>query len=157
MIYHALQKLKLTNQNTMDKYYKIVYGFNEGDYFPITSNELHKALIMAIDGGGATFEAGYFNNRGKDIMRIEPDWHRVRGWNRGYKMEVLDFEDIRPLEESYKKTLSNAKLLVDYILKENRQDLLLKSAPEAFKEIPKGKYKNQIENHTKQLTDKFKI
>jgi len=119
------------------KYYKIVFGFNEGDYLPITSDELHKAQIISIEGGKASFEAGFFNNRGNDVMRITPDWHRARGWNKGYKMNELDYEDVKHLQESYLKTLNNSRILADYIRKENRYDLLEKTASEAFKNIIK--------------------
>ncbi len=117
------------------KYYKLVFGFNEDDYLSITSDELHKAQVIAIEGGKAIFEAGFFNNRGNDVMRIVPDWHRVRGWNKGYKMTELDHEDIKELVEPYRKTLANSKLLAEFIIKENRRDLLSQPASEAFKEI----------------------
>lgn len=141
------------------KYYKIVYGYNEGDYLPITSDELHKAQILAIEGGSAIFEAGFFNNRGNDVMRIVPDWHRVRGWNRGYKMETLDYEDVQPLIESYDKTFYNSKKLTDYIIKNNRRDLLAKPASEAFQEVSKliTPESKKMLNETKQLVDNFKV
>lgn len=145
----------------MVKYFKIVYGYNEGDYLPITSDELHKAQLVAIQGGSANFEAGFFNNRGNDIMRIVPDWHRVRGWNRSHKMDEFDFQDIRPLEESYKKTLDNSKKLIEFIIDNKRFDLLKKPASEAFVEIkellPQNKFTELNEGATNLLTNKFKI
>lgn len=140
------------------KYYKIVYGFNEYDYLSITSEELHKAQVVAIEGGKAIFEEGFYNNRGNDVMRIVPDWHRARGWNKGYKMTPLDYEDIENLVEPYRKTLSNGKLLAEFIIKENRKELLSKPASEAFKEIKllQGVEQKWISEETKKLADKFK-
>lgn len=144
----------------MNKYYKIVYGFNdELNYFPITGNELHKAFVIAMEGGKSVFENGFFNNRGNDILRIVPDWHTAKGWNKGYELNSLDYEDIKPLEESYQKTLLNGKLLAEYIVKENRRDLLQKPASEAFTEIKKlaNPQSKQVSDEVKKLSDKFKI
>lgn len=159
MILKDSRKLKRKQVIIMLKYYKIVFGFNEDDYLSITSDELHKAQVIAIEGGKAIFEAGFFNNRGNDVMRIVPDWHRVRGWNKGYKMTALDHEDIEPLVEDYRKTLANGKLLAEFIIKENRRELLSKPASEVFKEVkqlhsPINKFLN---DSTKALSDKFKI
>jgi len=140
------------------KYYKIVYGFNECDYLSITSDELHKAQVIAIEGGKAIFEEGFFNNRGNDVMRIVPDWHRVRGWNKGHKMTPLDEEDIQNLKEPYYKTLANSKLLAEFIIKENRRELLSMPASEAFKEVKllQNTEHKQISEEVKKLADKFK-
>lgn len=141
------------------KYYKLVFGFNEEDYLSITSDELHKAQVIGIEGGKAIFKEGFFNNRGNDVMRIVPDWHRVRGWNKGYKMNELDHENIKDLVEPYRKTLANSKILAEFIIKENRKDLLSKPAPEAFEEIKqlvKPEY-NEISEATKTLSDKFRV
>lgn len=143
----------------MPKYYKIVFGFNEDDYLSITSDELHKAQVIAIEGGKAVFEEGFYNNRGNDVMRIVPDWHKVRGWNKGYKMNALDHEDVANLVEPYKKTLYNGKLLAEFIIKENRRDLLSLPASEAFQQIKHLQTPNykQVSGEVKKLSDKFKI
>ena len=143
----------------MPKFYKIVFGFNEDDYISINSDELHKAQVIAIEGGKATFEDGFFNNRGNDVMRIVPDWHRVRGWNKGYKMNALDHEDVENLVEPYRQTLANGKLLAEFIIKENRRELLSVPASEAFKKLKKLQINTskQISSESKLLTNKFKI
>lgn len=142
------------------KYYKIVHGFDDNlQYFPITSDELHKAYVIAMQGGKAIFENGFFNNRGNDIIRIIPDWHRERGWNKGYKMEAADYQDVKELEEPYRKTLERGKLLAEFIVKEGRKELLNKTASEAFQEVkflesPKAK---EVSEEVKKLSDKFKL
>ena len=132
------------------KYYKLVYGFNELDYIPITSEELHKAQYIAMYGGKANFEGGFFNNRGNDALRIVPDVNKALGQNTGWKLtsdDMLEFRN-KGFESSYRKTLDNAKLLAEYIKRENKQELLSQPAPEV--------YKNFIQlqgNQNKQLHD----
>lgn len=142
------------------KYYKIVHGFNDDlQYFPITSDELHKAYVIAMEGGKAIFENGFFNNRGNDILRIVPDWHTAKGWNKGYTMEALDFEDIKPLEEDYRKTLNNGKLLAEHIIKNNQRELLSQPASEVFKEIKQlqSPVHKELSEWSNKLSDKLKI
>ena len=83
------------------KFYKLVFGFNEGDYISIKGDELPKAIALFMEKSGrANFESGAI--RGQDIMRIVPDWHKVKGWNQGWKMTADDYEDIKPLEDGYR-------------------------------------------------------
>lgn len=141
------------------KYYKIVFGFKPDEYLSITSNELHKALTLAKEGGKAIFENGFLSNRGNDIMRIVPDWHTLMGWHKGHEMNSDDYFEISKYEDDYQKTLNNARLLTDFIKENNRHELLGKPASEAFKEI-KSLLKNpddeQISNKVKMLSDNFK-
>ena len=111
------------------KYYKIKYGFNESDYCTITDQELPKAYGMHMSQEGVGIFSDGTSIRAKDIIRIEPDWHKVRGWNRGWKMTADDYEDIHPLERSYKATQLEAKDIVDYLLKNRPNDLGLLSKP----------------------------
>lgn len=142
------------------KYYKIVYGFkDELNYFPITSEELHKAYVLAMEGGKTIFKAGFFQNRGNDILRIIPDWHAEKGWNKGYQMGALDFEDISPLEEGYNQTLQQGRLLAEYIVRDERRDLLNLPMSEGLKEMKQlASHENRsFSDETKKLAEKFKI
>ena len=109
-----------------------------------------------MEGGKAMFNEGFLNNRGMDILRIIPDWHRAKRWNKGHEMQLEDYEDIKPIEESYKKTLANGKLLAEYIVRENRRELLSKPASEAFKEI-KQIMSPEYNDATKKLADKMTL
>lgn len=118
----------------MSKHFKIVYGYNEGDYIPITENELPKAFALFLEGKGR----GIFANgavRGQDLIRISPDWHAVMGWNRGYKMQTEDYAEIKPLEIEYKSILSKAKEIAVYALEKDRRWLLSKPIEESVKLI----------------------
>jgi len=136
---------------SIGKKFKIVYGFNEGDYLPINENELVKAIALFMEGGRAVFDAGAV--RGNDIMRIVPDWHAEKGWNRGYKMTPKDYEDIKPLEKGYQEIYGQAKYLTEYAIKEDRRDLLSKPLSEGIKLLPQ----NPISGEVKKLANKFKI
>ena len=117
------------------KYFKIQYGYNEADYMPITEDELPKALAIFIDGSDkAIFRNGAI--RGQDIMRIVPDWHTAKGWNKGYKMGPEDYSEIKPLENSYNQTYNQAKLIAEIAIRENKPELLTKPLEEAKKLLP---------------------
>lgn len=136
------------------KKYKIVYGYNEGDYIAIDENELPRACALFREGIGR----GFFNGgavRGQDIMRIVPDWHAEKGWNRGYKMMPEDYEDIKPLEKSYQETYGQAKYLAEYAIKENCRGLFSAKFSEAIKLLPKEN--NPVSEEVKKLADKFQV
>lgn len=141
------------------KYYKIVYGFNQDDCLSITEDELHKAFVIAMEGGKATFKAGFFQNRGNDVLRIVEDWHTAKGWNKTWKMGNEDYEDIRRLETSYKKTLESGRLLAESIIKNDRRDLISKPMSEALLELNllQDKKPNFISTAASSLVDKFRI
>ena len=134
------------------KYYKLQFGYEENEYLPITGDELPKALALFMEKTGrAIFENGAM--RGQDIMRITPDWHTAKGWNKGYKMQPEDFKEIELLEEKYKETYDKARYIAEYAIKENRLDLLAMTPQEAFKELPKLGFTDEV----KFLADKLKI
>lgn len=136
------------------KYFKIQYGYNEADYLPITENELMKAIALFIEGNGrGIFEAGAI--RGQDIMRIVPDWHRDQGWNQGWKMTPEDFEAISHLQRPYQELYSQAKMLTEMALRENKPELLKQPLQEVLKLIP---VKLEISDEaSKLLADKFNV
>ena len=39
------------------KYYKIVYGYGLDEYLPITEQELHKAIVLFLEGKGSRYYA----------------------------------------------------------------------------------------------------
>ena len=139
------------------KYYKIQFGFGESEYLPISANELPKALVLFMEKNGrAIFESGAI--RGQDIIRITEDWHRIKGWNQGYKMLPEDFEEIKPLQKVYLETYNKAKYIAEYVIKENRRDLLSKTPSEILKEIPQQiEAPKDISEGVKKLANKFKI
>lgn len=117
------------------KKYKIVFGYNEGDYLPINGNELHKAIALFMEGNGkALFESGAI--RGQDIIRIVPDWHAVKGWNRGWKMTTEDYDSIKSLEADYREAYNRAKYIAEIAIRDNKRELLSLSAKDAYSKLP---------------------
>jgi hypothetical protein len=105
------------------KYFKIIFGFSNADYLPIDENELAMAIYLFIQGTGrAVFKNGVC--RGQDILRIVPDWHKVKGWSPAWKMTADDFEDVRSLQKPYQDFYEQVKDLVHLSIKENNPSLL---------------------------------
>ena len=141
---------------TGNKKFKIVYVFGEGDYLPISEDELVKALVLFMEGGRAVFANGAV--RSQDISRIVPDWHAVKGWNRGWKMTPDDYEDVKSLEKPYQKTYEQASFIAEFIIKEDRRQLLNKSLKELVELLPApNKEMEQFSGEVKKLANKFQI
>lgn len=137
-------------------HYKIVYGFGQDDYLPITENELPKAIALFIEGKGkGLFLEGAV--RGQDVQRIVPDWHRAKGWNKGYKMLPEDYHEISPLERAYNDAYSNGKLIAEIALKENRRDLLTQTMATAMLSLPKILEDIPLLAEVSSLAEKFKV
>ena len=118
----------------MTKYFKIQYGYDKQQSVPITEEELPKALHMFLSGKGR----GIFGDtaiRGKDIVRIEPDWHTAMGWNKTWKMDEYDHREIAPLLRGYKQAYGEVKMMVQDLVSQGKEDLLL---------LPMSKIKEKI-------------
>ncbi len=141
------------------KYFKVKYGFDETQYCQITSEELPKAYGMFLSQEGNGIFSDGTAIRAKDIIRIEPDWHKVRGWNKGWKMELEDYEDIKPLERSYQETQSQAKEIAEYAMKNGKMSLLSKPMSEIKELLGFDKIEKQpeIKKISDDLVNKFKI
>jgi len=140
------------------KKFKVVYGYDGNAYMTIDENDLPKAYAVFIEGAGrALFSTGEAI-RGQDIIRIEIDWHADQDWNKGYEMQVLDYEYVKPYEKGYKETMMKARHVAEFAIKENRRDLLLKPLSESFLSLPEKTEKSQeVSEMAKQLADKFNI
>lgn len=91
------------------KYFKVKYGFKDGEYLSVDENEVEKALKAQIGGGIVIFKGGSVS--GNNIISITPDYNRAMGWNHGYEPHG---EDFRYLDEetinSHEQVLLNAKM-----------------------------------------------
>lgn len=135
------------------KYFKIQFGYNEADYLEIDGAELSKAIALFMEGGRGLFKNGAI--RGQDIIRIVPDWHTDQGWNKGWKMQVEDYEAIAPLQEAYNQTYHLAKEVAEFALKTNRRELLAQPLESAIAQLP---IKNtEVIAPIKVLAEKFRI
>lgn len=88
-------------------YFKIKYGFKEGEYISVDEKELVKALRAQVGGGVVIFKGG--SVAGNNIISITPDYNRAMGWNHGY---VPSGEDMRGIDGriivSHVQALQNA-------------------------------------------------
>lgn len=73
-------------------YYKVIYGFGPDDYIGITADELRKAMRAQVTGEIAFFREG--SRAGNTIQSIVPDWGKMLGFNRGYKLTSEDYAQI---------------------------------------------------------------
>lgn len=73
-------------------YYKVKIAFGDDEYISITAAELPRAIKAQVNGGIAVFSEGSVS--GNNIISITPDWGRVLGRTRGYKLDGEDYAKI---------------------------------------------------------------
>lgn len=74
----------------MKKSFKIKIGYGADEYIAIEKSELAKAYHCFITEGKMITKDGYAL-RGKDIIRIEPNWNAIMGYTRDYKLKGEDY------------------------------------------------------------------
>ena len=89
--------------------YKIVHGYGPEDYIEITDRELEKAYYCFLEKKDSIFSGGAI--KGSQILNIKPDFHKIMGWNRGYKMDVEDFAELaqKGVDRKTRDRLNEAK------------------------------------------------
>lgn len=94
------------------KYFKVQKGFAVDDYITIDETEVEMARRAFITGKIADFKGGMVS--GKVIQSITPDWNKVMGYNRDYKLNGEDYEEIGAKRvEEYRVFLEGVKKNVD--------------------------------------------
>lgn len=73
----------------MKKYFKVKIGYGADDFISIDETELERAVKAQITGRVAVFNEGTAS--GNLILSITPDWNRVMGWRRDYKLTGEDY------------------------------------------------------------------
>jgi hypothetical protein len=111
------------------KYYKLITGFNVEDYIEIDETELEKAEACFLQKKDGVFSGGAI--RGSKIEMIKPDYHRMMGWNRGYKLGLLDYDELssKGLDKACQKQLAEAKDKVLYLIETDQLHLIGKPLP----------------------------
>ncbi len=112
------------------KYFKIKIGYGESDYIPIDETEIESAFQVFITESKGIFKNGVV--RGKDIISIVEDWHRVMGWNQSYKMGAEDYAELsqKGIDREYRDFLAKKSEKVKYLLSNNQAELIGKNVPE---------------------------
>jgi len=124
------------------KYFKVKTGFNADDYITIDETEVGMATRAQISGKVAIFKEGTI--AGNNIISILPDWNKVMGWKRDYKLTGEDYEYIG------EKTVNEYRDFQQ--LTNTNAQRQLQGLPELPK-LEKGKFDDDI----KSLSDKMKI
>ena len=140
------------------KHYKIKFGFNEADYCEITQEELPKAYGMfLLQEGNGIFSDGTAI-RAKDMIRIEPNWHKLMGWTRGWKMTPEDYYIIKPFEKSYHQIQDEARRIAEFAIKTNQFKILALPMSEIQSVLKiEDKRQPEIKKITDSLKNNFKI
>jgi len=110
--------------DNMEKTFKIVTGFGDKDYFRIEKKELARAYHCFLTDGQMITEEG-IALRGRNIMRIEPNWNEVMGYNRDYKLTSEDYIEIGEVRQTYSKAImSKARDIAREVIENGNQKLL---------------------------------
>lgn len=136
------------------RYYKLIRGYDAEQYIEIEESELDKAYYCFLEKKDSVFSGGAI--RGSQILAIQPDFHRTMGWNRGYRLESVDYEDLRDkgVDRKMQNALSTSKERVDYLMRTNQLHLLGKPV-EGFDEIKKVESRGGVSNMADLLKGKL--
>lgn len=119
-------------------YFKVKIGFGADDFISITPDELPRALKAQASGQVALFKEG--SVAGNQIISVLPDWNRVMGYHRDYKLTGEDYEHIggERVEEA-RNLLENAKLTLSGASSDRIEGPAQKMIGDITKSLTRGK------------------
>lgn len=123
----------------MIPYFKVKIGYGNEDFISITKDELEKAHYAFLKDAKVVFNQGVAH--GKNIISISPDYHRMFGWNYGYKMQPEDFDEVNRKVGNVNRYIEASKRKVqDYIAsgQENMIGTTTLELPEQTKKLGTG-------------------
>lgn len=108
-------------------FFKILRGYNAEDYIGIDRSELEKAYYCFLEKKDSIFTGGAI--KGSQILAIQPDYHMTMGWNRGYKLEALDYEELsqKGIDRKLQNLLAEARDKVQYLIETKQEHLIGKN------------------------------
>lgn len=108
------------------KYFKLVLGYEVDNIIQIDETELLKAYYCFLEKKDSVFSNGAV--RGSRINSIVPDFHRMMGWNQGYRLRDDDYCELREkgIDMLLMNLLSEAKIKVVQAIQEGRVEELLR-------------------------------
>ena len=108
----------------MIKAFKIVTGFGAGEYTEIDREDVARAYHCFLTEGKMITKSGVAL-RGRNIMRIEPNWNGIMNWNDGYKPTANDLASIPKKNKNLAfNIMSSAKAIAGEAIKKNNTTLL---------------------------------
>ena len=136
------------------RFFKIKTGYNNSDFVPIDETELEIALYVFITDGKAVFKNGVV--RGKDIIAITEDWHRVMGINQVWKLDADDYNEMhkRGITQEYKGAIDVAKMRVQYLIETKQENLIGKGVSIPALETVENK---QIAGEVESIANKMSV
>lgn len=118
-------------------YYKLVRGYDAEQYIEINETELEKAEYAFLMKKDAVYSGGAI--KGSDISMIQPDYHRMMGWNRGHKLNDYDYAELgqKGLDKKMRDQLALNKEKVQYLINSKQEHLIgknidIKALPDTF-------------------------
>jgi hypothetical protein len=145
----------------MKNYFRVKYGYSVADQVSIEESELEKAVYA--QKFGEVVQLGNKQVNGKNIIVIEPHYHRYTGWYDFY--EPKNGEDYAQIERDCPKGLDlmirHYRERVDYLITIGRRNLIGKNIfiPELEKvqsTLLEEKQK-EVKEISDNITDNFKI
>lgn len=125
-----------------NRYFKVKYGYSVADQVSIGEGELEKAIYAQIVGQPVQLDKKYIN--GRNIIAIEPHYHKHTGWYDYYEPESgEDWEQIKRDCPPYDGIVAYYKERVNYLLHQNKKELIGKNVDIPELKMPEPK---QIEN-----------
>lgn len=105
-------------------FFKLIRGYSAEDFISIDESELEKAQYCFLMKKDSIYSGGPV--KGSEILAIQPDYHKTMGWNRGYKLEALDYAELaeKGLEKKAQLQLQACKERVLHLIKTNQEPLI---------------------------------
>lgn len=131
---------------------KLITGWGTEEKHTVSGEEAHKAYYLFLHPN----ERGIFSDGlaivGKDIRRIEPDYHSVMGWNDTHKLDNDDMSEIKRcgVDKQIRDLMERAKKIA-VAMKPEHLTFPMSKVEEHLK-LGSG-----VESGTKQLSDKIRI
>ena len=92
----------------LKKYYKVKTGYHIDDYISVEEDEVAMCMKAQVTGKIATTRAG--SVAGNIILSITPDYNRMLGLSRDYRMSYEDYSN-----------LGNARKETEFLLEYSRE------------------------------------
>lgn len=119
-------------------YYTVSLAYDGTKDISIPQEDLEFALFAFITGGNTVLSCGAAI-RGKDIISILPDNHKMMGYNHGYKLQGEDYGEIKQrLGDGPRNFIGERKQVVEKIIATGNRTLLGKNIPLVEIDQPKG-------------------
>lgn len=136
----------------MEIKYKILQGYEHTRDITINSEELERAYGLFMLGGRWIFSGGAVD--GKNIQTIVIDEHATMGWNKEYKLDAYDTEDMnsKGVLVKSRNEIALVQKRVRYLISTHQENIIGENI-----EIKEIENSPKIKSEVKTLSDKMSI